>query len=53
MTEEEAKEIINEPGYPDVTKTIEAIHVAEEALGDDATMSEIFKWASGKNEKDV
>lgn len=47
MTEEEAKKIIRDDPRGDVIQRLEAIAVAESALGEDCTMSEIWKWAEG------
>lgn len=47
MTEEEAKKIIRDDPRGDVIQRLEAIAVAESALGVDCTMSEIWKWAEG------
>lgn len=45
MTKEEAKEVIrNDPGG-NIANRIEAIGVAQEELGDDCTMAEIWEWA--------
>lgn len=47
MTEAEAKQIINEYGAPaNIAEHIEAINVALEVLGRDATMADVYKWAS-------
>ena len=47
MTEAEAKAIINEYGAPaNIAKNIEAINVALRVLGQDATMEDVWKWAS-------
>ena len=46
MTEQEAKEVIRNDPKGDVIKRLEAIAVAEDVLGDDCTMSEIWKWAN-------
>ena len=48
MTEEEAKEIINQDPEGNIAKRLEAIDKAFEILGKDATMKEIWKWAEGK-----
>ena len=47
MTEQEAKVIINSYGAPaNIAKHIEAINVALRVLGQDATMEDVWKWAS-------
>lgn len=51
MTEAEAKRILTEYGAPaNIAQHIEAIRVALKVLGQDATMTEIWRWA--KNDKD-
>lgn len=45
MTEQEAKNIIKNEAYTNVRKHLEAIQVAVEALGEDCTMSDIWRWA--------
>ena len=46
MTEQEAKAIISSYGAPaNIAEHIEAINVALRALGEDATMAEIWRWA--------
>ena len=50
MTEQEAKAIISSYGAPaNIAQHIEAIQVALEVLGQDATMGEILKWAESKD----
>ena len=51
MTEAEAKVIISHDLYGNVANRLEAIEVATRALGEDATMTEIWKWAEGKTEE--
>ncbi|MBQ1570489.1 MAG: hypothetical protein IIZ78_05135 [Clostridiales bacterium] len=47
MTEAEAKRIISSYGAPaNIAQHIEAINVALEVLGQDATMEDVWKWAS-------
>ena len=47
MTEAEAKRIISSYGAPaNIAEHIEAIRVALEVLGQDATMEDVWKWAS-------
>ena len=47
MTEAEAKRIISSYGAPaNIAEHIEAIQVALEVLGQDATMEDVWKWAS-------
>lgn len=47
MTEQEAKAIISSYGAPaNIAQHIEAIRVALEVLGEDATMEDVWKWAS-------
>ena len=47
MTEAEAKRIISSYGAPaNIAEHIEAINVALRALGRDATMEDVWKWAS-------
>ena len=49
MTEQEAKRIISSYGAPaNIAKHIEAIRVALEVLGQDATMEDVWKWASAE-----
>lgn len=45
MTEQEAKEIIRNDPKGDITARLEAINKALEVLGNDATMTDIWKWA--------
>ena len=46
MTEAEAKRIISSYGAPaNIAQHIEAIRVALEVLGDDATMEDVWRWA--------
>lgn len=47
MTEEEAKKIIRDDPRGDVIQRLTALAVAENALGEDCTMEEIWKWAEG------
>ncbi len=50
MTEQEAKSIISSYGAPaNIAQHIEAIRVALEVLGQDATMTEIWRWASDQH----
>ena len=51
MTEAEAKQIIREDPGGSIWKRIEAIFVAERALGEDCTMTDILKWAEGDDVK--
>lgn len=55
MTEEEAKKIIRDDPHGDVIKRLEAIDVAESALGEDCTMEDIWRLAEsgGQNKPDV
>lgn len=55
MTEEEAKKIIRDDPRGDVIQRLTALEVAENALGEDCTMEEIWKWAEsgGQNKSDV
>ena len=49
MTEAEAKKILSEYGAPaNIAEHIEAIQVALEVLGKDATMEDVWKWASAE-----
>ena len=49
MTEQEAKTIISSYGAPaNIAEHIEAIRVALEVLGEDATMEDVWKWASAE-----
>lgn len=49
MTEEEAKRIMTEYGAPaNIAQHIEAINVALRVLGEDATMEDVWKWASAE-----
>lgn len=52
MTEEEAKKIIRDDPRGDVIQRLTALAVAENVLGEDCTMEEIWKWAEG-GDKDV
>lgn len=45
MTEEEARVIIKSEPYTNVCKHLEAIRVAKEVLGEDATLERIWRWA--------
>ena len=50
MTEQEAKRIISSYGAPaNIAEHIEAIQVALRVLGEDATMTEIWRWASDQH----
>ena len=50
MTEQEAKAIISSYGAPaNIAEHIEAINTAIRALGQDATMTEIWRWASDQH----
>ena len=52
MTEQEAKAILHSYGPPvNIRKHIEAIEVATSILGEDATMEEIWRWASERSEE--
>ena len=54
MTEQEAKAIISSYGAPaNIAKHIEAINVALEVLGQDATMEEIWEWAKQPQNDEV
>ena len=47
MTEQEAKRVISSYGAPaNIAQHIEAINVALRVLGEDATMEDVWKWAS-------
>ena len=49
MTEEKAKEVLRRSGPPEnVADHIEALHVALQVLGNDATMREVWQWAEGR-----
>ena len=49
MTEQEAKRIISSYGAPaNIAEHIEAIRVTLEVLGQDATMEDVWKWASAE-----
>ena len=53
MTQQQAKQILTSDGPPaNIAEHIEAINVAIRALGDSATMAEIWKWAE-QPEKEV
>ena len=52
MTEQKAKQIIRAAGYPNVMEVLEAFEVAYSALGEDAKMAEILKWAEEINKDD-
>ena len=46
MTDAEARAILNSYGAPaNIAEHIEAINVALEVLGQDATMEDIWRWA--------
>jgi hypothetical protein len=50
MTQERAKQIINSYGAPaNIAEHIEAIRVALRVLGQDATMEDIWRWASDQH----
>ena len=57
MTEAEAKKILKQSGPPEnIADHIEALQVALQVLGNDATMREVWQWAEGRcsaNEKVV
>lgn len=54
MTEQEAKAILNNYGPPaNVYKHIEAIEFATKILGENATMEEIWRWASESREAET
>lgn len=48
MTEQEAKNIIRNEPYTNVLKHLEAIQVAVKVLGENCTMTDIWKWAESK-----
>jgi len=49
MTEQEAKAILTTYGAPaNIAQHIEAINIALEVLGEDATMEDVWKWASAE-----
>ena len=49
MTEAEAKRILSEYGAPaNIAEHIEAIQVALRVLWQDATMEDVWKWASAE-----
>ena len=45
MTEQEAKAIILHDPHGNIKNRLEAIRGAVKALGDDCTMSDIWRWA--------
>lgn len=51
MTEEEAKEVIKNDPKGDVIKRLEAISVAEDILGMNCTMEDIWRWADNEVKK--
>lgn len=52
MTELEAKTILSSYGPPvNIAKHIEAIEFATKILGENATMTEIWRWANERTEK--
>lgn len=54
MTEREAKTILHSYGPPtNIRKHIEAIEVATKILGEEATMEEIWRWASEKRDAET
>ena len=46
MTEQEAQAVIRNDPEGNIAKRLEAIDVAISVLGDDCTMSDIWKWAN-------
>lgn len=51
MTKEEAKEVLRQTGPPgNIVEHIEALHVALQVLGSEASMEDIWKWVE-KGEK--
>lgn len=48
MTEQEAKAIILHGPHGNIKSRLEAIRVAVKVLGDDCTMSDIWRWADGQ-----
>lgn len=54
MTEQEAKAILHSYGPPaNIRKHIEAIRFATKILGEEATMEEIWRWASEKRDAET
>lgn len=54
MNELEAKTILSSYGPPaNIRKHIEAIEVATKILGEDATMTEIWRWANEKRDTET
>lgn len=54
MTEYEAKTILRSYGPPvNVRKHIEAIEVATKILGEEATMEDIWRWASERRDAEA
>ena len=50
MTEQKAKAIISSYGTPaNIAQHIEAIQVALRVLGQDATMEDVWSWASDQH----
>ena len=45
MTADEAKEVIRNDPTGDIRRRLDAIAVALEELGENATMKEIYKWS--------
>ncbi len=52
MTEQEAKTIILHDPHGNIKNRIEAIKVAVKTLGDDCTMSDIWRWAENGQTSD-
>lgn len=52
MTEQEAKAIILHDPHGNVKSRLEAIRVAVKVLGDDCTMSDIWRWAENGQTSD-
>lgn len=48
MTEQEAKQVIRTDPEGNIIKRLEALDVARSVLGDDCTMSDVWKWADEK-----
>ena len=52
MTEQEAKAIILHDPHGNIKNRLEAIRVAVKVLGNDCTMSDIWRWAENGQKSD-
>ena len=52
MNEEQAKQILKQEGPPvSIVDHIEALHIAIQVIGDNASMKEIWQWANNEEKK--